>query len=118
MSDIFGRFLGKQKRIYTIPKKKLDLEARSTIKELREILNTEAIPLTNTTSPLIEEVRNHYQSVLLTQILPELNGVTQGLPNVLKNLIPSSHPLVLKHLAARLEVKKVRAFLETLNQGI
>ena len=118
MSDIFGRFLGKQKRVYTIPKKKLDLEARSTIRELREILNADTTSQSNTTAPLIDEVKKHYQSALLTQILPELNGVTQGLPNVLKNLIPSSHPLVLKHLASRLEVKKAKAFFESLNQGI
>ncbi len=113
MNDVLNKLLKKHKKLYTIPKKKLDIETRTAIKELRTLTSklfekeskNELTPLEKI---VIEQIQYHF----LESVLPELNLVTAEIKEQIKQLIPSTHPLNLAYVSSKLEVEKAKIFIE------
>ncbi len=115
MNDLLNKLLKKHKKLYTIPKKKLDIETRAIIKELREITNKLIEKENKNQLKEIEKIiTEQIQQNFLETVLPELNQVTAGIKEQPKPLIPSTHPLHLSHLSAKLEIEKAKIFVEQL----
>ena len=116
MPDIFGKSFWKHEKRITIPKKKLDIDTRLTIRELRELLGRLDTSSANETLLINKEIRNYFHDVLATNALPALNMVTSGISKTNKSLLPSIHPLSLLYVVTRVEVKKASVFLDNITQ--